>query len=314
MSVRNDADCKSWRRRRRSAGFTLIELLVVIAIIAILAAILFPVFAQAREAARKTACLSNQKQLGLAARMYMEDNDGSLYHHHEGWVLDDGTQVDTLPSSADGCVGGGQGNSNAEKPWAIFFQPYMKNRQVLFCPSDSTQHSEKLASSIQDYNGGISQLGTECAAAPNGEQCLAEKNRWTMWSYLLNSIFTHKSCRYAMEGALTGFATDAVVSSLSDPNIIMFSERNSTALDDAANTAFGYVPQDDYDTWAGEKALVRWGSGPYSDQGWIKYDRHQNGANYIYADGHAKFLRWGKARLDQYPDHRVRFPLTNPPE
>ena len=56
-------------------GFTLIELLVVIAIIAVLAAILFPVFSQAREAARKTACLSNMRQIGLATRMYMQDFD-----------------------------------------------------------------------------------------------------------------------------------------------------------------------------------------------------------------------------------------------
>lgn len=59
-------------------GFTLIELLVVIAIIAILAAILFPVFAQAREKARQTACLSNEKQIGLALNQYMQDYDGTM--------------------------------------------------------------------------------------------------------------------------------------------------------------------------------------------------------------------------------------------
>ncbi|HLK59240.1 MAG TPA: prepilin-type N-terminal cleavage/methylation domain-containing protein [Chthonomonadaceae bacterium] len=294
-------------------GFTLIELLVVIAIIAILAAILFPVFAQAREKARQTSCLSNEKQIALAARMYMEDFDGALYHHHEGFVLDDGTQVDTLPSSVSGCVGGGHGNSNAEKPWAIFFQPYIKNRQLMFCPSDPAPRSQHLTSDIQAYNGGIAVLGQECTTAPNGEQCQAERHNQAMWSYLLNSIFTHKSCRYILEGALPGFATDSVISSLNDPNIILFSERNSLGLDDPTS-AFYYVPQDDYDTWPGEAALVRWGSGSHANEGWIKYDRHNGGGNYIYYDGHVKWMRWSRARLDQYPDHIVRFPLPDPPQ
>jgi prepilin-type N-terminal cleavage/methylation domain-containing protein/prepilin-type processing-associated H-X9-DG protein len=298
----------------RRPGFTLIELLVVIAIIAILAAILFPVFASAREAARASACLSNQKQIGLAARMYMEDWDGGLFHHHEGWVLDDGTQLETLPASLAGCAGGGAGNSQAEKPWAIFFQPYMKNRQIVFCPSDPTPRSRFLSYTLADYNGGIEEIGRECEVAPNGEQCLAIQNRWTMWSYLLNSVFTHRSCRYALEGVLSGFATDPLVGALPDPNLIIFSERNSEAFLAPDNEDFGYVPQDDYDTWAGEAALVRWGgSGPYANQGWIKYDRHRGGSNYLYTDGHAKFLRWGKARLDQYPDHIVRNPLPDPP-
>src|SRR3954464_7719733 len=68
-------------RNRPRAGFTLIELLVVIAIIAILAAILFPVFARAREAARKATCQSNLRQLGVAAQMYLQDNDGAYFPH-----------------------------------------------------------------------------------------------------------------------------------------------------------------------------------------------------------------------------------------
>ena len=66
------------RRRTPNTGFTLIELLVVIAIIAILAAILFPVFAQAREKARQTACLSNNRQIGLGLNMYVQDYDESF--------------------------------------------------------------------------------------------------------------------------------------------------------------------------------------------------------------------------------------------
>lgn len=300
---------------RRSRAFTFIELLVVIAMIAILAAILFPVFQSVRENARRTACLSNLKQIGLAAAQYMNDNDGALYHHHEDYVLDDGTQTPALPADVSGCAGGGEGNSNAEKPWAIFFQPYLASRDVIYCPDDSEPHSQQQASGIVAYNGGIAVLGDECTAAPDGEQCQAEaaNHRWAMWSYLLNSIFTHKSCRYVKEGVLPGFATEAALNSLPDQNIVMFSERNSQALDDPTNTDWGYLPQDDYDTWPGEAGLVRNGAGKYADQGWIKYDRHRGGANYLFYDGHAKWMHWSQARLFQYPDHVVRFPLTNPP-
>ncbi|MEN3001860.1 MAG: prepilin-type N-terminal cleavage/methylation domain-containing protein, partial [Armatimonadota bacterium] len=63
----------------RPKGFTLIELLVVIAIIAILAAILFPVFAQARERARKTTCINNMRQIGMAITMYYGDHDEMFF-------------------------------------------------------------------------------------------------------------------------------------------------------------------------------------------------------------------------------------------
>ncbi|MBS1715871.1 MAG: prepilin-type N-terminal cleavage/methylation domain-containing protein [Armatimonadetes bacterium] len=293
-------------------AFTLIELLVVIAIIAILAAILFPVFTQAKQAAGKTMCLSNTKQLSVAARLYMDDNEGALFRHHEDWVLDDGTLTVDLPATADQCQGGGFGNSQAEKPWAVIFQPYAKSRAVAYCPHDPTAKSREPATSIEDYNGGIETIGTECDIAPKGEHCQAERNNLTMWSYLLNSVFTHKSCRYALEGVISGFATDSALAGLADPNLILFSERNSEGFADP-DSGFHAIAQDDYDAWAGEAALVQWGAGSRPREGWIKFDRHNGGANYIYADGHSKWLRWGRARLDQFPDHKVRYPLNDPP-
>ncbi len=294
----------------KNAAFTLIELLVVIAIIAILAAILFPVFAQAREKARQASCLSNMRQIGTAARMYQEDYDGELFHHHEAWVLDDGSQIENLPATPEACSGGGFGNSQAEKPWVILFQPYLKNRQIGFCPSDPTPRSRRLATDLVGYNGAIERTDEDPPAG--SELALAEEEHTNITSYLLNSIFTHKSCRYAVEGVLSGFATDAALSSLDNPNVIMFSERNSKAMNARNNGTFGSVAQDDYDTWVGEAALVQWGEGNWADQGWIDHGRHNKGANYVYADGHAKWMRWGQARLDQFPDHKVRQPLAEP--
>src|SRR5579862_9797418 len=109
----------------RSRGFTLIELLVVIAIIAILAAILFPVFAQARESARKIACLSNTKQLGLGIMMYVQDYDE--VYPMDSWDV-------PAIGNADNDLHSGAYISSVTWIWQIM--PYLKNRQILVCPSD----------------------------------------------------------------------------------------------------------------------------------------------------------------------------------
>jgi len=95
---------------RGGAGFTLIELLVVIAIIALLAGILFPVFAQAREKARQAACASNMRQMGLAVLMYAQDYD------------------ERLPLAASATATGFLN-------WHHFVDPYVKNKQIWVCPS-----------------------------------------------------------------------------------------------------------------------------------------------------------------------------------
>jgi prepilin-type N-terminal cleavage/methylation domain-containing protein/prepilin-type processing-associated H-X9-DG protein len=118
-------------RRQRNAntgkrtGFTLIELLVVIAIIAILAAILFPVFAQAREKARQTACLSNCKQIGNAVMMYLQDYDETFPK---------GAGFPTAAVNGFGPITAPPGvTPRANWPW--YFSPYIKNANIFLCPS-----------------------------------------------------------------------------------------------------------------------------------------------------------------------------------
>ncbi len=135
-------------------GFTLIELLVVIAIIAILAAILFPVFARAREQARKASCLSNLKQIGLSNLMYAQDYD------------------EIHVSLTRGDYGFGD-----------LLQPYMKNVQLLACPSDDDTPAYKPgtnrlwrnshydgAPSNNEYCYGINVAGSDAAHGPAGRK------------------------------------------------------------------------------------------------------------------------------------------------
>lgn len=157
----------------KRCGFTLIELLVVIAIIAILAAILFPVFAQAREKARQTGCLNNLKQLGTAFRMYAADYDETMPGPAPGnpeiypqnsappwlrterqwnaqghwvpamWVFQGGFQVNPLTAPINAqwqAIGGPKGGA---------LYPYVKNPNVYVCPSD--RRPEKLLSYSMNY-------------------------------------------------------------------------------------------------------------------------------------------------------------------
>jgi prepilin-type N-terminal cleavage/methylation domain-containing protein/prepilin-type processing-associated H-X9-DG protein len=121
--------------RRRASGFTLIELLVVIAIIAILAAILFPVFAQAREKARAISCLSNAKEMATATIMYVQDYDETLYPYR---TVDTNNYEDN-PFWQSPFVGSGPcaGNSTANRQfWDVILYPYVKNYNIYKCPSN----------------------------------------------------------------------------------------------------------------------------------------------------------------------------------
>jgi len=140
-------DSRNEAAKSRKMGFTLIELLVVIAIIAILAAILFPVFARARENARRASCQSNEKQLGLAVLQYVQDYD-------ERYV----PQYTTL-ASAD---------------WDDLLQPYLKSTQILNCPSDP-----KTIACSYNYNDAIGGLSN--TVAPINAAAIASAS--TLWMF-----------------------------------------------------------------------------------------------------------------------------------
>jgi len=127
--------------RTKRAAFTLIELLVVIAIIAILAAILFPVFAQAREKARQTACLSNTKQIALGIMQYSQDYDETLVPRVIR--IPDGTYWEALS-------------------WRRNIYPYVKSADVFRCPSNPL--GERIGRDSTDAN--LTQAGVPLAGAP----------------------------------------------------------------------------------------------------------------------------------------------------
>ena len=121
----------------RRKAFTLIELLVVIAIIAILAAILFPVFAKAREKARQSSCASNLKQFGIGTMAYIQDYD-ELYYGNNNSPVTFG-----LPD--------GVSTANPNMLWVYQIYPYIKNAQMYNCPSSGVKWPTNIYSSSLSY-------------------------------------------------------------------------------------------------------------------------------------------------------------------
>jgi prepilin-type N-terminal cleavage/methylation domain-containing protein/prepilin-type processing-associated H-X9-DG protein len=239
------------RSPRGHEGFTLIELLVVIAIIAVLAAILFPVFASAREKARQTMCASNMRQIGLAVTMYREDYDGTNPNEWPWWGLKlwdwDHTFLEVI-------------------------SPYTKSQQIDACPSAPA-------------NIYYSRKDTRPASANQGGNpiCyLMNETGWCDGLYVGNQV------------------TDAQISRPSE----IISVGEATGDKEWLNFHIGYTTPKDVNTstcghnpqFAQPIALTDLYNTPGADFGkqgfkFVYPARHNGGNNYVFYDGHVKWMK-----------------------
>ncbi|GAB4461574.1 MAG: hypothetical protein OHK0029_27030 [Armatimonadaceae bacterium] len=245
----------------KSNAFTLIELLVVIAIIAILAAILFPVFAQAREKARQTTCLSNCKQHGLGVMMYAQDYDEIL--PQTGWQ---GPCTD--PSN--GVTAGDQFFSGV-LAYPLATGPYIKNWQIWQCPSDPDK-------------GGWNKQGSFCY-----EEQLRVVN---MPGYYAGMKDTPNDMRNAFPLSYAGnYLLNKVYTSRGGP-LDMY---NLAGLARPANVFFSadvgsYNNPTSGNSFAGWYIIPGYGqSTTLTVDRWDKGRRHNQGRNWVFCDGHAKW-------------------------
>ena len=160
----------------RRRAFTLIEILVVIAIIALLAGLLFPVFARAREEGRKTSCASNMKQLGIAFQQYTQDSRGKypLAGQFGNWLPGSGTWVagDTANPIADLTTQEPNGNKANIEAGALF--PYVKSTAVYICPSNKDGEAKSLSYSM---NCAVAALSSSRIRSPGDIVLLVDEEK-----------------------------------------------------------------------------------------------------------------------------------------
>ena len=269
--------------RSHSQGFTLIELLVVIAIIAILAAILFPVFAQARERARAISCVSNMKQIGLALIMYTQDNDETY----------PASQIVTAPINGEP-VGGFNSSLRWRTPIDTQLQPYIKNDGVWACPSDSSP---------------ILKVDTSYFHDGKYDPALGGKLTRRTYAYC-NTINTAQANAIDLNTGLsdrnsaTGYAMASVDAS---SDTVAYVEPPTDTSGDVSWELGAY--NGGYftgcDTWKlpgrtpGTDTLPNCTS-YYSNANYHPYKGHFTKGNYIFADGHVKSLSWNQVRANDF--------------
>ena len=268
---------------QRHTAFTLIELLVVIAIIAILAAILFPVFAQAREKARAITCMSNTKQIGIASMMYAQDCDetlvpaGNRYAHQNVPCFNGNSNFNS--------------NNGAWVDWEIPLISYIKTTDIFICP-DRRQfgcfgYAMNTDSSDDDFPG---------APSPPGEWAIkaASNNGLTVTPVTLAAVDSPAECLFIHD------SHDEQLEQAFDPNA----------------TGDGFPDTEAWewmDSWlqglkAGliseTKLVANFPSGPW---------RHSNMLNILWIDGHSKARRFSSLEQKDLNIQHQNYTLANDP-
>jgi prepilin-type N-terminal cleavage/methylation domain-containing protein/prepilin-type processing-associated H-X9-DG protein len=282
---------------RRTKGFTLIELLVVIAIIGILASMLFPVFARARESARKTTCMANQKNLGLAIMMYCTD------------------YADTYPMSY--YYQNGANSNNGYVHWSGMIQDYVKNNDVFVCSGHAVGGWAPTCFTTPPVNppdGQIPLQDTKPSVDPDANDMQVPRI-----AYIANELLMPRK-KYAaipqnvvkmgmlddVSSVILLAETTDVKNSLMDTsptggdalkthrptNAVMYEDYSVFDGETYNPGLHGGLYALDYDTAKAEieAAKVETAVGHHHIC-YISDDRHLGGANYVFADGHAKWLK-----------------------
>lgn len=250
------------KRKTQISGFTLIELLVVIAIIAILASILFPVFGRARENARRTSCLSNGKQLGLAIMQYTQDYD------------------ERFPQ--------GRSANNAQKnPWNRTIYPYVKSVQVFVCPSKAdniSQNGAQITNQTNYFSPDLVNWDVEGPSSPGAWGANSNVMRWAddpPTSYFSGGVSV---ASVPSAAGTTLLVETAYVATLTAANA-----QDPKSWADIQNRATDYAV-----TFPTRHDGTQYAYGNLTNQT-RPVGRHFDGVNVVYCDGHVKWQR-----IEQY--------------